>query len=233
VEKKFQQKLVKAGILVIKKKEILNMLRECIVNLNIEEIKQTCQDALAVGIPPVKAITEGMAEGMNIVGERYEAGEYFLSELIVAGEVMKEGMKVLEPHLKKAEIKKLGKVVLATVKGDIHDIGKNIVATLLDAAGFEVIDLGVDVSAEKFLETVRTQNPDILAMSALVTTTMPEMENVIKKLAKAGQRKKVKVIVGGAPLTEGYAEIIGADGYSSDALAGVNICKKWISQRIK
>lgn len=233
MEKKFQQKLVKAGILVIKKKEILNMLRECIVNLNIEEIKQTCQDALAVGIPPVKAITEGMAEGMNIVGERYEAGEYFLSELIVAGEVMKEGMKVLEPHLKKAEIKKLGKVVLATVKGDIHDIGKNIVATLLDAAGFEVIDLGVDVSAEKFLETVRTQNPDILAMSALVTTTMPEMENVIKKLAKAGQRKKVKVIVGGAPLTEGYAEIIGADGYSSDALAGVNICKKWISQRIK
>ena len=233
MEKKFQQKLVKAGILVIKKKEILNMLRECIVNLNIEEIKQTCQDALAVGIPPVKAITEGMAEGMNIVGERYEAGEYFLSELIVAGEVMKEGMKVLEPHLKKAEIKKLGKVVLATVKGDIHDIGKNIVATLLDAAGFEVIDLGVDVSAEKFLETVRTQSPDILAMSALVTTTMPEMENVIKKLAKAGQRKKVKVIVGGAPLTEGYAEIIGADGYSSDALAGVNICKKWISQRIK
>jgi 5-methyltetrahydrofolate--homocysteine methyltransferase len=193
----------------------------------------TCQDALAVGIPPVKAITEGMAEGMNIVGEKYEAGEYFLSELIMAGEVMKEGTKILEPHLKKAEIKKLGKVVLATVKGDIHDIGKNIVATLLDAAGFEVIDLGVDVSAEKFLETVRTQKPDILAMSALVTTTMPEIENVIKKLAKAGQRRKVKVIVGGAPLTEGYAEIIGADAYSSDALAGVNICKKWISQRTK
>ena len=217
----------------MKEKEILNRLRECIVNLDIEGIKQTCQDALAVGIPPVKAITEGMAEGMNIVGEKYEAGEYFLSELIMVGEVMKEGTKILEPHLKKAEIKKLGKVVLATVKGDIHDIGKNIVATLLDAAGFEVIDLGVDVSVEKFLETVRTQNPDILAMSALVTTTMPEMENVIKKLAKAGQRKKVKVIVGGAPLTEGYAEIIGADGYSSDALAGVNICKKWISQRIK
>lgn len=219
--------------MAIKEKEILNRLRECIVNLNIEGIKQTCQDALAVGIPPVKAITEGMAEGMNIVGEKYEAGEYFLSELIMAGKVMKEGTKILEPHLKKAEIKKLGKVVLATVKGDIHDIGKNIVATLLDAAGFEVIDLGVDVSAEKFLETVRTQKPDILAMSALVTTTMPEMENVIKKLAKAGQRRKVKVIVGGAPLTEGYAEIIGADAYSSDALAGVNICKKWISQRTK
>jgi len=215
----------------MKEKEILNRLGECIVNLDMEGIQQACQDALAVGISPVKAITEGMAKGMNIVGEKYEAGEYFLSELIMAGEVMKEGTKILEPHLKKAEMKKLGKVVLATVKGDIHDIGKNIVATLLDAAGFEVIDIGVDVSVEKFLETVRTQKPDILAMSALVTTTMPEMKNVMEELVKAGQRRKVKVIVGGAPLTEGYAEIIGADAYAPDALAGVNICKKWISQR--
>jgi 5-methyltetrahydrofolate--homocysteine methyltransferase len=146
----------------------------------------------------------------------------------MAGEVMKEGTKILEPHLKKAEIRKLGKVVLATVEGDIHDIGKNIVATLLDATGFEVIDLGVDVPAERILEAVRTQKPDILAMSALVTTTMPEMKNVIKELVKAGQRREVKVIVGGAPLTEGYAETIGADAYASDVLAGVNICKKWV-----
>lgn len=215
----------------MKDKEILNRLRECIVKLDIEGIGQACQDALAIGIPPVKAITEGMAKGMNLVGEKYEAGEYFLSELIMAGEVMKEGMKILEPHLKETEIKKLGKVVLVTVKGDLHDIGKNIVGTLLGAAGFEVIDLGVDVPAEKMLETVRTQKPDILAMSALVTTTMPEMENVIRQLKKAGQRRKVKVIVGGAPLTEGYAEIIGADAYAPDALAGVNICKKWISQK--
>jgi len=217
----------------MREKEILSRLRESIVNLDIEGTKQACQDALAVGIPPVKAITEGMGKGMNIVGEKYEAGEYFLSELIMAGEVMKEGMKILEPHLKDTEIKKLGKVVLATVKGDLHDIGKNIVATLLGAAGFEVIDLGVDVPAEKLLETVRMQKPDILAMSALVTTTMPEMENVIKQLKKAGQRRKVKVTVGGAPLTQGYAEIIGADAYAPDALAGVNICKKWISQRTK
>jgi len=210
-------------------KEILNRLKECIVKLDIEEIKQACEDALASGISPVKAITEGMAKGMNVVGEKYEAGEYFLSELIMAGEVMKEGMKILEPHLKGREMKKLGKVILATVKGDLHDIGKNIVATLLNVSGFEIIDLGVDVPSEKILETVRTQKPDILAMSALITTTMPEMESVIKQLKKAGQRNKVKVIVGGAPLTAGYAEIIGADAYAPDALAGVNICKKWIS----
>lgn len=217
----------------MKEKEILNRLRECIVKLDIEGILQACQDALATGIPPVKAITQGMAKGMSMVGEKYEAGEYFLSELIMAGEVMREGTKILEPHLKKAEIKKLGKVVLATVKGDIHDIGKNIVATLLDATGFEVVDLGVDVPAERFLEAVRTQKPDIVAMSALVTTTMPEMKNVIKELVKAGQRRKVKVIVGGAPLTEGYAEIIGADAYAPDVLAGVDICKRWVSQRTK
>jgi len=231
VKEVLTKKMAEAGILAMKmeEKDILNRLKECIVNLDIEGITQACQDALAVGIPPVKAITQGMAKGMNIVGEKYEAGEYFLSELIMAGEVMKEGTKILEPHLK-AETKKLGKVVLATVEGDIHDIGKNIVATLLDAAGFEVIDLGVDVPAEKFLETVQTQKPDILALSALVTTTMPEMKIVIKELVKAGQRRRVKVIVGGAPLTEGYAEIIGADAYAPDALAGVNICKKWISQ---
>jgi len=228
VEKKFQQKLVKAGILVIKKKEILNMLRECIVNLNIEEIKQTCQDALAVGIPPVKAITEGMAEGMNIVGERYEAGEYFLSELIVAGEVMKEGMKVLEPHLKKAEIKKLGKVVLATVKGDIHDIGKNIVATLLDAAGFEVIDLGVDVSAQQFLDKVREVGADVLGLSALLTTTLLYQETVIHNLQEAGLRDQVKVIVGGVPAGPEWAEEIGADAYAENATEAVAVVKQLV-----
>jgi 5-methyltetrahydrofolate--homocysteine methyltransferase len=212
----------------MKRKEILNRLRECIVNLDIEGIKQACQNALAAGIPPLEAVTEGMAKGMDVVGEKYEAREYFLAELIMAGEVMKEGMKILEPYLKEAKIEKLGKVVLGTVRGDLHDIGKNIVATLLGAAGFEVIDLGVDVPAEKFLETVRTQKPDILGMSALLTATMSEMENVIRELEKAGQRDKVKVIVGGAPLTEEYAKKIRADAYAPDAVACVNMCKKWI-----
>jgi len=213
----------------MKEEKILKRLQDCIVNLDIDGIGKAAQDALDAGIPPVKAVTEGMAKGMDIVGQKYEAKEYFLAELIMAGEVMKEGMKVLEPHLKKGEVQTLGKVAVGTVRGDLHDIGKNIVATLLGAAGFDIIDLGVDVTPEQFVEAVRTQKPKIIGMSALLTVTMPEMENVIKELKKAGLRDKVKVIVGGAPLTEDYAKKIGADAYGPNAVAGVNICKKWVA----
>ena len=209
-------------------KDILARLKECIVNLDIEGIKQACKDVLAQEIPPIKAVSEGLAKGMEIVGQKYEAREYFLAELIMAGEVMKEGMKILEPYLRDVEVKGLGKVVLGTVKGDLHDIGKNIVVTLMAAAGFDVIDLGVDVSAEKFAESVGTHKPRILGLSALLTVTMPEMENILKELEKADLRNQVKVIVGGAPLTEKYAKKIGADAYAPDAVAGVNICKKWV-----
>jgi len=204
------------------------MLRDCIVNLDIEGIKQACKDALAEEVPPVKAVTEGMAKGMDIVGQKYEAMEYFLAELIMAGEVMKEGMKILEPRLKDVKVKGLGRVVLGTVKGDLHDIGKNIVAIFMEAAGFDVIDLGVDVPAKEFVKSVRTHKPRILGLSALLTVTMPEMENILKELEKADFRNQVKVIVGGAPLTEEYAKTIGADAYAPDAVAGVNICKKWV-----
>lgn len=209
-------------------KDILTRLRDSIVNLDIEGTKQACKDALAEGVPPIKAVSEGMGKGMDIVGQKYEANEYFLAELIMAGEVMKEGMKILEPHLKGAQVKGLGKIVLGTVKGDLHDIGKNVVATLMVAAGFDVIDLGVDISAEKFVESVRTHKPRILGLSALLTVTMPEMENVLKELEKANLRNQVKIIVGGAPLTEEYSKKIGADAYAPDAVAGVNICKKWV-----
>ena len=213
----------------MKEEKILKRLQDCIVNLDIDGIGKAAQDALGAGIPPVKAVTEGMAKGMDIVGQKYEAKEYFLAELIMAGEVMKEGMKVLEPHLKGVEVRTLGKVAVGTVRGDLHDIGKNIVATLLNAAGFNVIDLGVDVTPEQFVEAVRTQKPKIIGMSALLTVTMPEMENVIKELKKAGLRGQVKIIVGGAPLTEDYAKKIGADAYAPNAVAGVNICKKWVA----
>ncbi len=209
--------------------KILKRLQDCIVNLDIDGITKAAQDALDAGIPPVKAVTGGMAKGMDIVGQKYEAKEYFLAELIMAGEVMKEGMKVLEPHLKKTEVKTLGKVAVGTVRGDLHDIGKNIVATLLGTAGFDVIDVGVDVTPEQFVEVVRTQKPKIIGMSALLTVTMPEMENVIKELKKAELRNQVKIIVGGAPLTEDYAKKIGADAYAPNAVAGVNICKKWVA----
>ena len=212
-------------------KEVLAKLRDAIVNLDIDGVKKAAEEALAAGIPAYKAVIDGMAKGMGIVGQKYEDGEYFLAELIMAGETMKEGMAVLEPHLKAGDIKTAGKVVMGTVRGDLHDIGKNVVATLLKAANFEVIDLGVDISAEQFIETVKKENPDILAMSALLTTTMIEMENVMKALEKEGLRDKVKVIIGGAPITPEYAKKIGADAAAKDAVEGIRICTEWTKDK--
>jgi len=214
-----------------KEEEILTRLRDAIVNLDIEAVQKAAKDAIEAGIPAYKAVIDGMAKGMEIVGQKYEDGEYFLAELIMAGETMKEGMVILEPHLKAGDIKTAGKVVIGTVRGDLHDIGKNVVITLLKAANFEVIDLGVDVSPEKFVEAVKKHNPDIVAMSALLTTTMIEMENVIESLKKNGLRDKVKIIIGGAPITPEYAEKIGADAAARDAVEGVRICSEWMETK--
>ncbi len=216
---------------LVEEQGILERLKHSIVNLDIEGVKAAAEDALETGIPPYKAITEGMASGMNIVGRKYEKHEYFLAELIMAGEVMKEGMKILEPNLKVEDRKVTGKIVIGTVKGDLHDIGKNIAVTLLKAAGFDVVDLGADVSAQRFAEAIRKHKPDILGLSALLTTTMTEMEATIKEIEKAGLRKQLKVIVGGAPITKEFAEKIGADAAANDAVEGVNLCKRWMSQR--
>jgi len=213
---------------MVSREEILGKVRDAIVNLDIDNIGRLCLEAVEAGIPAYDVVMLGMSKGMEIVGEKYEHNEYFLAELIMAGEVMKEGMKVLEPYLRSSEMRKIGKVVIGTVRGDLHDIGKNIVVTLLSAAGFEVIDLGVDVPPEKFVEAVKEHNPDIVGMSALLTTTMIEMENVIKALKEAGLRDGVKIIIGGAPITREFAEKIGADAAARDAVEGVNICKSWV-----
>jgi len=214
-----------------KEKELLAKLRDSIVNLDIDGVKKASEEALTAGIPAYKAVIEGMAKGMEIVGQKYEAGEYFLAELIMAGETMKEGMAVLEPHLKAGDIKTAGKIVIGTVRGDLHDIGKNVVGTLLKAANFDIIDLGVDVSAEQFVEAVKKHNPDIVAMSALLTTTMIEMENIIKAIKETGLRRKVKVIIGGAPITPEYAKKIGADAAAKDAVEGVRTCNEWVKTK--
>jgi len=208
-------------------KEILSKLRDAIVNLDIDGVKKAAEEVVSSGIPAYKAVIEGMAKGMEIVGQKYEDGEYFLAELIMAGETMKEGMTVLEPYLKAGDIKSAGKVVIGTVKGDLHDIGKNVVVTLLKAANFEVVDLGVDVSAEQYVEAVKQNSPDIVAMSALLTTTMIEMEGIVKLLKKEGLKKKVKIIIGGAPITPEYAKKIGADAAAKDAVEGVRTCTQW------
>ncbi|MEM2876304.1 MAG: corrinoid protein [Candidatus Bathyarchaeia archaeon] len=209
-------------------RDILKRISDAIVEFDIDNIKKLINEALEAGVPPLEIVNEGMAKGMDIVGKKYEEKEYFLAELIMAGEVMKTGMEALEPHLKASPVSKTGIVVIGTVKGDLHDIGKNIVVTLLKPAGFEVHDLGVDVEPQKFVEKVKETNADIVALSALLTTTMVEMENVIKALEKAGVRDKVKVIIGGAPITEEFASKIGADAYAVDAVKGLEICKEFM-----
>jgi 5-methyltetrahydrofolate--homocysteine methyltransferase len=148
---------------------LLNQLSECIVNLDFENIEQTAQDAITAGIPAYVAVTQGMAKGMEIVGQKFEEGEYYLAELIVAADVMMKGMQVLEPYLKEKDRVPKGKVVLGTVKGDLHDIGKNLVSILLEGAGFTVIDLGIDVPEARFVEIVRVEKPDVLGLSALLS----------------------------------------------------------------
>ncbi len=212
------------------KEDLINKIMEAIVNLQLEEALEYAKKAVDVGVDPQEIISNSIVKGMEIVGEKFEKGEYFLSELIAAGEIGKQIIELLNPFIKMSarESRRLGKVVIGTVKGDIHDIGKNIVAMLLDTAGFEVIDLGADVPPDRFVEAVAKHDAKIVAMSALLTVTMPEMRSVIEELKKTGLRDRVKVIVGGAPVTKEFADEIGADGYGENAFEGVKICKSWM-----
>jgi methylmalonyl-CoA mutase cobalamin-binding domain/chain len=165
---------------------------------------------------------------MDIVGERYQSGEYFVTSLIIAGETMKEALEVLEPHLSGQGGAKRGKIVMATVAGDIHDIGKNIFTTLMGTAGFEVIDLGVDVSGEAIVAAVKEHHPEILGLSALLTTNLEQFPLIVGMLEKEGLRSGVKIVVGGATVTEEFAEGAGVDALAKSAVEGVNICKAWV-----
>ncbi|MCX8170172.1 MAG: corrinoid protein [Candidatus Methanomethyliaceae archaeon] len=218
----------------MQKEELIDKIKEAIINIQNELALEYTKEAINAGVNPQEIISNSIVRGLEIIGEKFEKGEYFLSELIAAGEISKQIISILSPILRAsgASEKKLGRVVIGTVRGDIHDIGKNIVAMLLDIAGFEVIDLGADVPPEKFVDAILTHNPDIVAMSALLTVTMPEMKCVIEELKKENLRERVKVIIGGAPVTREYAEEIGADGYGENAFEGVTICKSWIKSRV-
>ncbi|NVM04925.1 MAG: corrinoid protein [Candidatus Helarchaeota archaeon] len=210
--------------------DILNKIINSIANLDIQNVPKLCEEALNKGILPTKIITNGLVKGLAIVGEKFEAKEYFIPELIVVGESVKRAMKILEPHMKKTDIIKIGKVIVGTVHGDLHDIGKNLLKIYLEADGFEVIDLGNDAPKEKFVEIIRAEKPFIVGMSALTTFTMPEMEKVIEALKEAGLRNQVKIIIGGAPITKKFADMIGADDYAKDVIEGVKICKRWMDE---
>ncbi len=208
--------------------ELFKKMATSIIDGDSDAAVSLAQESIGAGIDPLDAITKGFVVGVNTVGEAFGRGDAFLPELVMAGEAMKAAVSTLDPEMKKrgTERKMLGKVVIATVEGDIHEIGKSLVATMLGASGFEVFDLGVDTPSDKIIGKALEVNADIIAMSALLTTTMVKQREVIEELEKEGLRKKVKVMVGGAPVTRDWVTTIGADGYSEDAIGAVMLAKQ-------
>jgi 5-methyltetrahydrofolate--homocysteine methyltransferase len=201
--------------------KLLEKIRDDLYKGDTNSVTFLIQQALDSGMSPAEILERGLIEGMNRVGEDFRDGILFVPEVLIAARAMHAGMDLLKPLLADSEIKAVGKFVIGTVKGDLHDIGKNLVGMMMEGAGFEVIDLGVDTPPEKFIKAVKEYQPDLLGMSALLTTTMVEMKRVIEALREAGLRDKVRVIVGGAPVTQSYAQDIGADGYAPNAAAAV------------
>lgn len=206
-------------------------ISEAVVAGKAKKIKELIDQALKEGISPKDILDKALISGMTIVGEKFKVGEYFIPEVLVAARAMNAGVKLIEPFLSQVEKSYAGKVVLGTVSGDIHDIGKNLVAMMLRGAGFQVIDLGLNVPPEKFVEKAKSENAEIVAMSALLTTTMLAMKNTVYAMEQAGMRNKVKIMVGGAPVTQKYAEEIGADGYAPDAATAVLKAKELLNIR--
>jgi 5-methyltetrahydrofolate--homocysteine methyltransferase len=201
--------------------ELLERISEELQNGNYIDVPKLTGEALAKGIAPAVILSDALVAGMDVVGEKFRRDELFMPEVLIAAKAMQSAMEVLRPKLVETGVKTAGMIVLGTVKGDLHDIGKNLVGMLCEGAGYQVIDLGVDVAPERFVEEVRIHKPDIVGLSALLTTTMPRMKEVIESLVEAGLRSSVKVMVGGAPVTEKFAQDIGADGYSPDATSAV------------
>ena len=203
-------------------------LYDAILTGNAKKAEEVARAALDADIDPSILLKEHMIPAMDEVGKRFECNEYFVPELLIAARAMKAALVLLTPKMAEAGVEAAGRVVIGTVKGDLHDIGKNLVASMLEGGGFEVIDLGVDVPPEKFVESVQGKNGTILALSALLTTTMTMMKTVIEALEAAGVRSGTKIMIGGAPITQQYADEIGADGYSDNASGAVAVARKLV-----
>jgi len=208
--------------------DLFKEMEQSITDGEAEKAAELAKQSIAMGIDPLEAINKGFVAGVNFVGDQFSCGNMFLPELVMAGEAMKAAVAVLEPELARrgTERKMLGKVVLCTVEGDIHEIGKTLVGTMLSATGFQVFDMGVDVPVMKVVEKAREVGADIVAMSALLTTTMVHQKDVIEALEDVGLRDKVKVMVGGAPVTQEWVKQINADGYSEDAIGAARVAKQ-------
>jgi corrinoid protein of di/trimethylamine methyltransferase len=201
-------------------------LYNAILTGNAKKAEEVTKAALAAKADPTVLVQKYMIPAMDEVGKRFECNEYFVPELLIAARAMKISLELITPHLTAAGAEPTGRVVIGTVQGDLHDIGKNLVASMLEGGGFQVVDLGVDVAPERFVEAAKEKDGSIVALSALLTTTMTMMKNVIQALDKAGIRAKTKVMIGGAPITQQYADEIGADGYSDNASAAVALARK-------
>jgi 5-methyltetrahydrofolate--homocysteine methyltransferase len=207
---------------------ILNELAETIMQGEDDKVRKIVQQAVEKKIPVKEILNEGLIGAMNIVGVKFKNGELFVPEVLMAARAMKAGLAVIRPLFERSGVEPLGKVVIGTVKGDLHDIGKNLVGMMVEGSGFELVDLGVDVPPEKFVEAVKQNGAKICMMSALLTTTMPSMKGTVEAIKKAGLGGKVKTMVGGAPVNQKFADDIGADGYGSNAAAAVDVAKKLI-----
>lgn len=205
--------------------EKIQEIYNAILDGNTSAVQAGVQAALDEKLDPADILNEGMVAAMREVGKRFEEGDYFVPEMLIAARAMQSGLVLLKPHLKNAGVKSAGKVAIGTVKGDLHDIGKNLVAMMMEGAGFEIIDLGTDVSPERFVDAVQTQQVNMIGLSALLTTTMSNMKTTIDALQAAGLRQNVKIIVGGAPVTQEFAAKIGADGYAADASRAVTLAQ--------
>ena len=205
----------------------LKALADAVIKGDQSTAVEITKAALEEGTPPKSVLNDGLIAGMDVIGGRFKKNEVYIPEVLIAARAMKMAMEFLEPELVKAGVKPIGKCLIGTVQGDLHDIGKNLVAMMLKGAGFEVIDLGVDVNPDKFVEEVKAQGVQVVGMSVLLTTTMPGMEKAIQAIKDAGV--SAKIMIGGAPVTQGYADKIGADGYAADAASAVDIAKSLVA----
>ena len=205
----------------------LNALAEAIIKGDQNAAVEVTRTALDEGTAAESVLNDGLIAGMDVIGARFKKNEVYIPEVLIAARAMKMAMEILEPELAKAGVKPVGRFLIGTVQGDLHDIGKNLVAMMLKGAGFEVVDLGVDVGPEKFVEQAKATGVELIGMSALLTTTMPSMEKTVKALRDTGL--SAKIMIGGAPVTQGYADKIGADGYSADAASAVDVAKSLVA----
>ncbi|HZK85978.1 MAG TPA: corrinoid protein [Desulfosporosinus sp.] len=208
---------------------ILEELTQRVIEGKLEMVKELTRQAIASGLEPEEIINQGLIMGMNVVGVRFKAGDMYVPEVLMCARSMSGGMELVKPLLMGKELPSAGKVLIGTVKGDLHDIGKNLVAMLLESVGFTVINLGTDISTEQFIQAIKEHNPDVLGLSALLTTTMLGMKDVIDQLVEEGMRDKIKVIIGGAPISQEFSDEIGADGFAPDGASATELCQKLLA----